>query len=74
MGVPRLTAGYPITPFRIHVAKIEIMGLEDMHVAVENFVTLFRHRVLLSDRTKPHYKNLSIAIIERSEASRSFFA
>jgi hypothetical protein len=58
MGCPRLAARNPIAPFGIHKASIEIVGLENVHVAVENSVTLFRHRVLLcfdQSRTKKRF-------------------
>jgi hypothetical protein len=41
-----------------------------VHVAVENFVTLFCHRILLLVWTKPHYKRVKFLA---SEASISCF-
>src|SRR6266508_2267176 len=43
MRLSRLTARDPVAPLGIHVLQIEIVRLEYMHVAIENFVTIFSH-------------------------------
>src|SRR5690349_14320301 len=58
MGCSWMGARNPIAPYGIHKASIEIVWLENVHVAVENSVTLFRHRVLLcfdQSRTKKRF-------------------
>jgi len=45
---PRRTARNPFTPARIHILQIQIVRLEYMHIAVENLVPVFCHKMPFS--------------------------
>jgi hypothetical protein len=53
MSGSRLTARNPFAPFGIHVLQVQIVRLENVHITVEDLVSVLRHALNLRNENAP---------------------